>query len=758
MTAPRTFTEYASTIPDPAKAKKADIWDAIYAANPTWSQSQLDRAADERYALESRGQTPKDYKPGAANALLHGLTFGTSDEILGAASAVGDRLGGNRRPLSELYGGRVGEERSRLRQARDESPVSSTIADVAGSVYSGGTVAKLGLAALRGVNLARAAAPTTMLGKVGLGAAGGAAGGAASGYADAEGGVEGRAAGAARGAAFGAAAGGALPLIGAGIRHLRDAFGLRRAGQTTLDAVTSPAAADAVPDDAPRSLFRDTPRTQPVPVDPSPALRSRIAQIVAAVRRETPSSPTAAGRADEKVLDALTARGQTLDQVESAVRSASGRGKPVALVDVGGEPLRRLTRGARAVRSDLIDERLGTRAAAAPERVVGDIETVVGTQRGIPQELEAMIAERSAEANRLYPAARTAGIEVRPESAEQVALLRRVLARKPFRDAYAQAQELAELKGDPLPDIYGVGADGATTLNTIPDVRGLDYLKRGVDAVIEKGNGGAGLSREMAKELRNELRGVLGVYDELVPEYGAARRAFAGRSELIDAYRAAVDGVDGAAGTLSIPNFTKASADEVQSAVSRMTDGELEAYRKGAVAALKRMEQNVGDGGDRVKRLFGTPAMRAKLRTIFPDDATFDSLQARMGDEKAMRESFDFVRGNSQTVDKAIDASDASDLAQIAASAPKGVTALLGSVVSAGQRRLLQGQSRAIAETIGDRATLGIRSNNASMDEILTYLQQLRALQASRTTVGARRAAAGGAAAGAQAGSASARQ
>jgi hypothetical protein len=733
MTVPR-FSEYVDSLPNP----KADRWDALVASGISPDQ------ATRQVEMESRGQQPKDYKPGAANALLHGLTFGTSDEMLGAMSAVGDRIGGNRRPFSELYEGRVGEERARLRDAREASPVGSTIADIGGSVFSGGVGAKLGLAALRGIGGAAsaAAAPATAAGRVALGAAGGASAGAASGYADGEGSTMDRLRSAGRGAAFGGVAGGVasgiVPMVSAGIRQMRDAFGLRRAGETVFDGAAEAAG-------------------NKVPVNPSPSVRDRVARIVQAVKGETPSSPrtapnvaTAAGRADEKVLGALTAGGQTLDDVIGRVEATAARGKPVALVDVGGPRLQRLTRGARAVSGDVIDERLGRRAAAESDRFVGDLETVVGEQRGIPQELDDMIARQRTQANELYPAARAAGIEVKPENAQQVEVLRRVLAKPQFREAFQNAQRIAELADDPIGDIFTQGADGSVTLSMVPDVRTIDYIKKGVDAVIERGNNGAGLAKHEASLLRDRMREVLGVYDELVPEYGAARQAFAGEAELQNAYRAAVDGSDQVLkGGRALPNFLRASADEVQAAMSTMTASEQEAYRKGAIAALKRTEQGVADGGSRAKKFFGTPAMRAKLQTIFPDQASFDEFSARMTDEQGMRGSFDFLRGNSQTPDKLVDAADAGDVGQIARSAFSGsIPNLIGSVLQAGQRRLVQGQSQNIASAIADRATLGVRGEQPDMREILDYLQRLRRLQAQQSARGASRAAATGAAAG----------
>lgn len=63
-----------------------------------------------------------------------------------------------------------------------------------------------------------------------------------------------------------------------------------------------------------------------------------------------------------------------------------------------------------------------------------------------------------------------------------------------------------------------------------------------------------------------------------------------------------------------------------------------------------------------LKRLVRTPAGRAKLRAIFPDDDTFDQFTARMSDERAMRGSYDFLRGGSNTAEKLVDAGEAGGL------------------------------------------------------------------------------------------------
>jgi hypothetical protein len=695
-------------------------------------------------------RSPSTTKPGIATTLLQGLTFGTSDEILAGGSTLVDKLQGDRRPWSEVFDANEAEQEARLARVRRESPTAAFVSEIGGSVASGKAAASLGLAALRGLrgatagakagsmwsNVGKAAgaasAPTTTMGRLALGTGTGAAAGGVTGFTSTEGDATARLGGAARGAGAGALLGVALPAAGGVARRVLDGLGLRRAGSATFDA-----AADAA-------------RAQEVPVTGPVSVTDRIKRIATSARRAaTPA--TASGRADEKVLAALTEGGRSLDDVEQAVQSAAARGKPVALVDVGGRPLQKLARGARTYSGDVIDERLSTRAAAQSDRFIDDIDDVIGKQRGIPDEIEAMISEQSAKANQLYPKARAAGIEVKPENAQQVDVLRRVLTKPKFRAAFAKAQEIAEDADDPIGDIFTKADDGSLALNTIPDVRTLDFIKRGVDAVLESPD----LSRYQKGQIRDQLREVLSVYDELVPEYKDARRVFAGDAEVRNAYDAALNGSDRLLpGEMTLPGFTNASADEVKFALGKMGPSEVEAYRKGVIAALKRQEQNIADGGDRAKRLFGTPSMRAKLKLIFPDDASFESFSARMGDEKSMRGSYDFLRGGSNSADKLIEAGDASDMMGVAGDAISGNTvgALKGSV-GAFQRRVMQGQSKKISEAIADRATLGIRDEKPDVSEILAYLKQLRALEAAKSASRTKGAASAGARGGAVAGS-----
>jgi hypothetical protein len=154
---------------------------------------------------------------------------------------------------------------------------------------------------------------------------------------------------------------------------------------------------------------------------------------------------------------------------------------------------------------------------------------------------------------------------------------------------------------------------------------------------------------------------------------------------------------------------------------------------------MRRSEQNIADGGDRVKRLFGTPASRAKLCAIFPDDDTFAQFDARMSDERAMRGSYDFLRGGSNTAEKLVDAGEAGGLSGLGTLLGRALSNPKAAAMQVGQatvRRAVQGQSLTTAEAIARRAALGPDEKDA----LLRYLEQLRATRGRAAVRGTRSA------------------
>lgn len=138
--------------------------------------------------------------------VLRGLTFGFGDEIMAGMltpveMAVRAARGEDWSPGAS-YDAALERERGIQQQASEQFPIASTVGDVAGSLMTGGTLAK------GGVTLLNTAQPT-VAGLIGRGAAEGAIYGAARGAGEGEG-VQDRVAGAAQGALTGGVVGGAL--------------------------------------------------------------------------------------------------------------------------------------------------------------------------------------------------------------------------------------------------------------------------------------------------------------------------------------------------------------------------------------------------------------------------------------------------------------------------------------------------------------------------------------------------------------------
>lgn len=189
-----------------------------------------------------------------------------------------------------------------------------------------------------------------------------------------------------------------------------------------------------------------------------------------------------------------------------------------------------------------------------------------------------------------------------------------------IRSIWQSTKNLAQLKGsdlrmgmEPVLDAGGNLVGLAPTTNAIPDVEALDLFKRALDDRIEKGfrgTGSEGKSEAAAlKEIRNAMVKRL---DFLVPEYGAARKKYAGDLEVRDAMRYGLDLFK-----------SKMRPAELRMKLKDMSDAEKEAVKTGALeAAFRNLEG--ASGGDLAKKLAGTPEKLQKLKSIMgPQEAKF---------------------------------------------------------------------------------------------------------------------------------------
>jgi hypothetical protein len=154
---------------------------------------------------------------GMGRGLLQGMTMGASDEITAGGVAALRKATGDARPISDIYGQELSQERSRLGQFRETNPALAYGSEIAGGI----------------------AAPIGAAGSVKGAAALGGGLGAVSGALTSEGGLQNRATGALTGGVLGALLGGGLHAASNGITSTFEDYMTQRAAKAVAEGADS---------------------------------------------------------------------------------------------------------------------------------------------------------------------------------------------------------------------------------------------------------------------------------------------------------------------------------------------------------------------------------------------------------------------------------------------------------------------------------------------------------------------------------------
>jgi hypothetical protein len=103
------------------------------------------------------------------------------------------------------------------------------------------------------------------------------------------------------------------------------------------------------------------------------------------------------------------------------------------------------------------------------------------------------------------------------------------------------------------------------------------------------------------------------------------------------------------------------SREAVERQMKALSPGEQEMFRLGAANALREQLANAGDGANKVRTAFGSPALGEKMRAIAPDVKSMEALTTFLKNENAMFATRARALGNSATAERL---SDAEDVAQ----------------------------------------------------------------------------------------------
>ena len=373
-------------------------------------------------------------------------------------------------------------------------------------------------------------------------------------------------------------------------------------------------------------------------------LRDRLAPSEEVIRRGSTR------RVNRALGQAREGEGMTAQEAADVVAADRARGIPSTLanvdpsmVDLAETAAQRTGVGARQ-----IEGTLGRQTAGARERVYGRVRSEINGGNYYDDEMR-MVEELRNQARTLYDDAYAFGEVSDPR-------IRQILESPQFRSFYNRAREIADnerlaaqLRGEDtsrfdLNPIYMVDSEGNAVVQRIPDVRTLDYIKRGIDATIERGFDGQGLSTAEANALRQVRREFVNVIDEAtidpntgVSAYTQARAGYAGDMEVLDALRAGRN------------DFNRLDHEEIARMIQDMSEAERDAFRTGAVRNIYDRLMDPSGNINAAQRIIGSPEYAAKMAPLFDSPAQFDLFRSAMQREMQLFQQSNRILGGAAT-------------------------------------------------------------------------------------------------------------
>jgi hypothetical protein len=370
--------------------------------------------------------------------------------------------------------------------------------------------------------------------------------------------------------------------------------------------------------------------------------------------RVAPSEATVTDSAVGKVSRAINESGMTPQQIEQKVVQDRARNIPStianadpALVDLAETVAQRSGPSGR-----LVEKKLGEQTAGARER------TYAQTRKGIKSgnfyaDEQKMVADLRKQAGTLYDDAYAFGDVDDPRIIE-------ALKNPRFQEFWSKARSIADteaqaakLRGeDPskfaLPEIYkpsgkfDANGNEILELTKLPDVRTLDYVKRGIDATIEAGYTSA---KGMSSAEANALKQLRNVYVNAIDEatgganspYLKARQAYSGDMEVLDAMRAGMN------------DFNKLDHEQVIDMIGKMGTAEKDAFRTGVVRDLYSKIMDPSGNINAAQRIIGSPEMQAKLQPLFDSPAKFEMFKSALEREAQLFQQSNRILGGAAT-------------------------------------------------------------------------------------------------------------
>jgi len=543
----RDYMQRQISVMATAGAEESDILEFLRTEGVSVPDPVAPQQMQEKATGSVIGRTA-NYIGNLSQHALQGVTFGFGDEAVGALTGI--LTGEGARGGIEAY-------RREMDAWGKDHRVASIGSELLGGLVSGGAISR-GVGMAVGSAATKLAAPTIAQ-RMGRAMLEGGAMGSAFGAGKAEGGISERAKSALIGGAFGTALGGTIAPVG-----------------RILGSVMRPVARGA-----------------------TRGLKS--------IQEHFPGIGSPEMGARELLVRALAQDGINLSQARGIVLNQIRAGTTPTLADIGGDATLGLARQAVSLRGapkQKLVELFSQRQAEQGERLTTSMFNRIfrGNKLGLRNAYAAsddLQAFRSAESAPLYANAFAETATITPR-------MREILQHPKFQQAWKigknitqdedlagighglevpslpksvtpqqRAQILSQVGGNQQAAnafIQKLEASNAGALTELP-VRGLDYMKRGLDRVIEQGYKKKSLDARSAQTLRSMLDEVLEEVDGQVASYGQARGIFRGASETM----AAID---------TGREFIKKAPEIVAREIQALHPGQRDFYRLGAAQTL----------------------------------------------------------------------------------------------------------------------------------------------------------------------------
>jgi hypothetical protein len=410
----------------------------------------------------------------------------------------------------------------------------------------------------------------------------------------------------------------------------------------------------------------------------------------------TRTSDRAKQRALAKLAQALRRDEVTPQQAMSRLRTL---GDEAIMADLGGENTLGLARAAGGVpgrAKNQANRVLTTRANQQGERIEVAVGELVGG-RPFDDVMSDLLTTRAKAARGFYGEALESGKVISNRNLESL------LGLKQVKSAIARARSIdPRLQG--LPDNH---------------IQVLDAAYKRLSGLSSKAkrSGDGDLSQRL-RELRTSLMDAIADPKTGLPVYRKAVSTFADDSTMIDALE-------------SGRGFFKQDATITKRALETMTEGEREMYVTGAAQAILDRVQAAPNGRDVVTKIFGSPKLRAQLRSLFPTDQAFRKFQSAMVREARFTDTNRAAspRAGSRTTPMAAEIADAGigeeavRLGRDAAvNGTRGlVTSLLDRAAGGLARKLGPAPNPALGDVMFNQ---GVRNNEALLLELMRRQQQ----------------------------------